>query len=799
MLAESELLLWQAGMCIPRAQLYSFSQSGEGLENGGATRSGMSVCTNRLRYATAGSRQCNLLIYAGHQSLDPSCPFLGQKAASEVGMSLTFALQALLVRHETYIVEAEEERSRMAANINKLEIENKQLETANAQVIEENRSLLNQLENLNNTVTESSSEIQSLTATLDATRQELQRITILAGRAAHLEQQLSALEIEQEQLHQELATTKDDERSAVRRWKQAERTFNGLQEQMDKIDREAREERERYAEVLERMERQRAVETELESASSTSKSAAAASGSRNGKKGGSVVSHFVTDILQDNANLQLGIVELREMLLTSNEEVESLRECMTLHQPVVSDNEDGSQKPNLRRELGLETTENSAPELHVHHHYYPTEKPEPSSKHRLPLYRRPRKKRNIVTPNTITSHHGSRTPRTPTSYSESFTPTSAAATILSHTSVTVPSSTRPTSVNHWSRQSDQTLSSCALSSVPSSPQSAFRDTFFDRNDITMDSSRPTSPDSTFPESPMSLARHKKRLDETPLRSHSTPVAFQLKARASWTIPGKSTPTLQHSKHTDLPQPGTSHGRILQGNERSNSPPDTSLPDLSSETSTDDPISPVPARRSHALHRSTSHESLLSISGMDIHTRNPTLRSQLSRPHPFPVRLTLTRHTPTTTLPPSKPILSATTTTAIATAHTKHPHANAHSNRSLLSNIADTATTEKQTLGKRLGGWVFGKWGVAPVAASSMATAPGREIGNGLGRSSAREALVAVEERAVGGAGKGLGGGGGDGGKGKEKDVGSRGSGVRARNVDRELLRETLVEGEMGLG
>lgn len=729
-----------------------------------------------------------------------------------MGMSLTFALQALLVRHETYMAEAEEERSRMAANINKLETENKQLETANRQVIEENRALLSQLEDLNNTVTESSSEIHSLTATLDATRHELQRITILAGRAAHLEQQLSALEIEQEQLHQELASTKDVERSAVRRWKQAERTINNLQQQMDKIDREAREERERHAEVLERVERQRAVETELGtelgSAVGRSKGAAAASAVRNDKKGGSVVSHFVTDILQDNANLQLGIVELREMLLTSNEEVESLREHMILHQPVVSDNEDGSQKPNLRNELGLERAENGGPELHVHHHYYPTKKPEPPLKDRLPLYRRPKKKRNVVAQNMITSRHGSRTPRTPTSYSRSYTPTSAATTILSQTSVTVPSSTRLTPVNHWSRQSDQTMSSFAPSSVPSSPQSAFRDTIFDRSDIIMDSSRPTSPESNFMESPMLLARHRKRLDDTFLRSLSTPAFFQLKARGSWKMPGKSTPTLQDFNHEITTGPGPSHGRIPEESDPTNCPDNASLPDLSSEPSTDEPYSPLLIQPPHKLHRSTSHESLLSISGMDIHTHTNTLRSQPSHlhlltHHPFPQHPSLGLPSPTsTTLSSSKPVLSATTTTAVA--YPRRGYDSRDYNRSLLSNIASTNTTpnghtelgEKQTLGKRVGGWVFGKWNVAPSSTSASMV-------QGERHSSAKEALAAVEERAVGGRQGSVDGGlralsvGEEKGKGKVRVA--VGSGVRVRNVDRGLLRESLGEGELELG
>jgi len=419
-------------------------------------------------------------------------------------MSLTFALQALLVRHETYMAEAEEERNRMAANINKLETDKKQLEVANAQAIDENRVLLGQLEDLNDTVTESDTHIKSLTTTLQFTRHELQRITILAGRTAQLEAQLSTLEIEQAQLQQELATTKEDERSAVQRWKKAERTVSSLQQEMDRIEREAREERERHVDVIGRLERRRAVERELESEAGRLKGAAAASTLGRERNGRNVVSHFVKDILQDNANLQLGIVELQEMLLSSNEEVESLRERMILHQPVVSDNEDGSQKPTLKKELGLERSENGTPALHVHHHYHAAAKPETTLKDKNQQHRRPKKKRNIVTPGIFTPLPSSQSLRTPTSHSVRPTPPSAVATILSQTSVTIPPPAPPTPTNRWSVQSFQTMSSFAPSSVPSSPQSVFRDSIFDRIDNAMDSSRPTSPESNSTGSPMFL-------------------------------------------------------------------------------------------------------------------------------------------------------------------------------------------------------------------------------------------------------------------------------------------------------
>ena len=55
-LAESELLLWQGGMCISQAQHHGLGLCGEGLTDGSATRSGTFwACTNRLHYATAGS------------------------------------------------------------------------------------------------------------------------------------------------------------------------------------------------------------------------------------------------------------------------------------------------------------------------------------------------------------------------------------------------------------------------------------------------------------------------------------------------------------------------------------------------------------------------------------------------------------------------------------------------------------------------------------------------------------------------------------------------------------------------
>ena len=170
-------------------------------------------------------------------------------------MSLTFAIQALLARHEAYIAEAAEERRKMVGSIETLEADKKELQASNTRTIEENRYLLDQLEEMNGTVSSSESQILSLNTTLESTRKELERLTVLAARTSHLETQLAGLELEAADLHHQLASREKETRTAVQRWKGAERTINVLQEQVDRIDREAREDRLRHAEVVKRFER----------------------------------------------------------------------------------------------------------------------------------------------------------------------------------------------------------------------------------------------------------------------------------------------------------------------------------------------------------------------------------------------------------------------------------------------------------------------------------------------------------------------------------------------------------------
>ena len=619
-------------------------------------------------------------------------------------MSLTFALQALLIRHESNMRDAEEERLRMAANIEKLEGDKKLLEATNAKTIEENRYLLEQLEDLNNTVSESDTHIQALTATLQSTREELQRLTILAGRTVELEVQLTAMELEQAEMHAQLVSREEASKSAIERWQRAERTIVHLQDQVDKLEREAREERERHVEVLGRMERRRAVEKELEGAAGRLKGAAAMTLGRNPAAGTNVVSHFVRDILQDNANLQMGIMELREMLMSSNAEVEGLREQMMLHH----DEEVADKTTTLEAELCKEAPAPAPPELHVHHHYHASE---------TTVHRKPRRKRTTVQPSHFLPLSGASTPRTARIKEWRPIPPSSTATLLSNTSVSVPPTDiiRPSQRN--SIQSSQSGTSFAPSSMPSSPGSVFRSSsLFDNIDMAFDSSRPTSPESSSLGSPQMLPMDHSRSSKPSFRSFSTPTPLQQKVFPS---PKTSTTTYCNYSDDNLSDiAGTSISPLCNmtiPEESENTYADFDNPSLESESAAGNTPTTVMLRRPE-MRRTASHESLISISGMDIHTLRDR-PSQIFTGRGFTPRNMYSRPSPTTPLSPPTPILSPTTATVRPVLHRQSQGSSSSDyNRSILSAHARSSADGSSSFGKLVGGW-WGLRGLAPVAST----------------------------------------------------------------------------------
>lgn len=607
----------------------------------------------------------------------------------EITNSLLFSLQALLVRHEAYIVEAEESRRQMSFRIDSLENDKRNLEAENARTVQENRDLLNHLEQLNGAIAESESRAGSLEATLQGTLLEMKRLDSLASRTHDLEAQLAVLEKEQDDLRETVVVTEAESRTAVRRWREAERRLGEVQDQLERIEREASEEKLRHEEVFRRMERQKLVDKAIQNAGSGKVVANTAQG----KEGTNVVSHFVKDILQDNVNLQMGIVELRDMLTTSNDEVQKLRDQLMAHQPVGDGVADENAAPvSLAAELTVKEPLSLSQELHVHHHYHAPARKEES--------RRvvPKRKRNvsITTPARLNSR----------GHSTRQSPTSIAATILSQTSSTIPS---PRTTNRWSTQSE------FASTAPSSPTSNYRNSFlFDRMSIDQntDYSRPTSPGSSNdPLSPSVKAMHRRRPSDFSMHS------FKAQMFETGTIHEEEDNDVSHIP--ELEEWPKSH-HISQ---------DDSNFDLNSGHSANgfDPYASY--HSSPKLRRPRSHESIISVSGIDIHTLK-SRPSQLTISGPLALLRTPSRQdlsSVSTSFVSIEPILSPAGTPRPTLS--KQNYSSSSLLRSSIGiaerppSIKSTGSGDEATTSvQKLGGWIFSRWGMSPSSNTSSPAA-----------------------------------------------------------------------------
>ena len=629
-----------------------------------------------------------------------------EKRREKEDHGLTFALKALLIRHETYVAEAESSRREHEQKIEHLQKNKHNLEIENHRLIDENKDLSNHVEDLNNKISESDIRIDSLEATLNATHMEMRRLEILASRTHDLEKQLLGLEREQEELRQTITHTEAEEKAAIRRWKAAEKKVVDLQDQLEKIESEAYDEKLRYEEVLRRMERQKAVDRELQSGKATVSA----------KSGPNVVSHFVKDILQDNVNLQMGIVELREMLMSSNDEVQKLRDQLNGRGPVEEDEEPKTKRmeSTLDTELAAKEPLASSPALHVHHHYHVPKAQE---------VRRavPKKKRSVALPDRgMHSRNSSRhrhQPRQP----------SIASTILSQTLMTIPSPMRPHLNQRWSMQSYNAPSEFA-SSAPSSPQEYRSSVLFDRMPIdqSMDYSRPTSPEmSDYAMSPNFRPTHKRKALE---QSSSSSRNISPRGQQMY-----QNDTIHEEEDDDVP----AMAALEHEAPRSPITQDDSALGLESERANAfDPFASDHGFQPK-LRRSNSHESILSISGQDIHTLQ--FRPSQMSISKSGAMFNLSSRRSYTNIGTSNPVLStvsafgtgelsaATTmqsridsrTLLRSTAGLPDRPMTAKSANSATSN--ETETTKKQGGG---GGWIRGLWGMKPTSQpSSTASTP----------------------------------------------------------------------------
>ncbi|KAB5571763.1 hypothetical protein GE09DRAFT_1170230 [Coniochaeta sp. 2T2.1] len=543
--------------------------------------------------------------------------------------------QALLARHEAYMASAERDRVELNARIEQLELDKAALQATNSRTVEENRALLDRLELLNGTVSESEQKIRSLEAALQSTQLTIKRLESAAARAADMERHIATLEGDQQKMQSDLVHSEEEARSALYRWRMAERGIRDMQDQLERMEKEAKEERERHVEVIGRMERQRAMEKDLDTAAGRLKGAAAAKTLTDGTKTGtSVVSHFVRDLLQDNANLQLSMAELREMLMNSNDEIQNLREQLMYHQPVKG--EDHSAASTLRAELEPPeptVSKRISQELHVHHHYH-------VAKAEL---KKPKKKRHSLTPGVFTPPAIS-SPSTPNTRRWQPNKSSPSPAIISHSTKGSITSLPPP---RWSYLSDEP--SDFASSVPSSPQSNNRNSMFDPGFANL--SLPGSPTTSVdPSSPSWFNRHRKRSSEASIRPDflpSIPINIDLDTNISdygdadrtprpisglQSIPSLSgseevetTPTPDDFSADDSPDLTLTTTSTKESVLRTPTPNDDVGADETASVSLasldlDQFDVNLPQQSSRSLRRVVSHESIMSMSnGMDIHT------------------------------------------------------------------------------------------------------------------------------------------------------------------------------------
>ncbi|PON28501.1 hypothetical protein TGAM01_v202348 [Trichoderma gamsii] len=503
--------------------------------------------------------------------------------------------KALLARHEAYMADAERDRLRLNSRIDRLQTDKQELEANNAAKREENNQLLEQLEQLNSTVLDSDAKIKSLEASLLSSQQAIRRLENAATRAAEADQHLRILEVEQDKLTGELRASKEEARSHAQRCKEAQRGILDMQDQLERMEREAILERQRHEEMMEKVDRQREVEKHLDAAAVRLKGAAASKSITDNRQGSKIVGHFVRDLLQDNANLQLNIVEFREMLSSAHEEIQVLREQLMFHQPLADDSSPAS---TLKAELEPSLFENSKPpqEFHIHHHYHVAAKQD---------VRKPKKKRQGLLPGIFTP------PATISSRSSSPGPwaqrrliSSPIAPVLSNAGGdTTPITARSSAWHDFSTPSEMS------SSLPTSPG------IFDHSGTETDSLM--SPTTSYdPMSPTWRASHRKRPSAASSSSFQSLSIIDIEPGMT----GVQTPNpfrfssgVIHEEDEDL---STS---ISADPTKYNTSKDTSAADDDTNQSTDTTIEPAPEPRSR-IRRIASHESIMSLSGgLDIHT------------------------------------------------------------------------------------------------------------------------------------------------------------------------------------
>ena len=197
----------------------------------------LDLFTCRLTCSSSCPRQCPSYRCNMHAPRKPS-----QEDSSS---GLTFALQALLTRHESYVAESQQEHTRLDAKIAQLEVDRTALQNANERMVAENKELLSKLETLNDSYKASDNTVKTLEALLHDTEMEVRRLNRLARRAEDLGIRVQEMDKQRAELMQRLADGETESRSTLTRWRESERKVKQLELEVQKIEWEARMDREK--------------------------------------------------------------------------------------------------------------------------------------------------------------------------------------------------------------------------------------------------------------------------------------------------------------------------------------------------------------------------------------------------------------------------------------------------------------------------------------------------------------------------------------------------------------------------
>lgn len=421
---------------------------------------------------------------------------------------MQWSLQALLIRHEAYMFDAEAERASMAAYIERLEVEKRELENGNAKNIEENRRLLERLESLKHAAIKSESTIRKMEATLESAQEETERLTRLACRAQHFENQITEMEKEHIELQRQLVTTEEESTGAAEARRTAEQRLAKLESWTQRMEMEAVEEQKSHLETLNGSMEEPVLEIDLSGASHMTTEPEVSEDS-------SDLPRVMKGVLRDNTTLQLDIAELKDLLANSNDEVGKLK--VQLQHLTPTKTRHGGSKPSPRN---IELRKSMAHELHVHHHYHASQGGiKPLVRARSLQLRRPKKGPSII---------GSSF-RSPKSLNRSRIRCSSATTASPAVAVS-----NQNSLDMWQRENSrrhrrETLQSSTTTTSPQST-SCRSLSIWDRAfaDCGTDQSRPTSPEGTDgPGSPRFDAVNTRKLSSECSPTMSPGMAFKM--------------------------------------------------------------------------------------------------------------------------------------------------------------------------------------------------------------------------------------------------------------------------------